>query len=546
MANVLIKNWQLSFVAIVLLLSVALIGIYGIKLGMDFSGGTLYQVELQKPVSAEEITRISNIISQRIDPSGLKDATVYPVGTQFIIVQLSETDPVELEKVESRIRQQGRFESTLDGNVVFTGDEIKKVQRSDNSYGVFKAGTSAYKWSLPFVLNEKAAKNFMESTFHKCTATGTSPNGLPSYTCEKTTFFLDRPNALIVTTTAQQESDSLLLSEGNTFENIPQDTQIETLILDSMLTVLFIDENTALDKVVASAVLLKTKNAIVSPDVSESVKNDLNALGFTVTVSQQRKDIPWIWTTLGARQIISLTEGITNEDVAEGDMSRAKIFSTLNITGQRETLDEARSDLEELTILLESGSLPTPVKTISKETISPSLGDSFLSNVLLMAILAGIIVSAIIVIRYRTLKLAIPIIITGLSEIIIMMGFLALIQRPLDLAAFAGLIAAIGTGVDSEIVIVDEILGKSKTAHESLIQRAKAALFIIATSAFTVIGIMGPIVLFARNLPGLDKLYGFAIVAIVGALIGIIITRPAFTKIVEMIVHGKEREEHKD
>ncbi|MFA6065024.1 MAG: hypothetical protein WCW44_05385 [archaeon] len=546
MANVLIKYWQLSFVAIVIILSVALIGVYGIKLGMDFKGGTLYQVELQNPVTSEEITRISNIIAQRIDPTGLKDATVYPVGTQFIVVQLSETDPVELEKVESRIRQQGRFESTLDGNVIFTGDEIKKVQRSDNSFGVFKAGTSAYEWSLPFVLSEKAARNFMESTFHKCNATGTSTNGLPTYTCEKTIFFLDKPKALIVTTVEQEETDTLLLSEGNKFENIPQDTQLDELILDSMLTVLTVDNNKGLDKIAAAKVLSTTKNAVVSPSVSDSVKSDLNALGFTVIVTQGKKDLPWIWTALGAKQIISLTEGITNEDIPEGQMDRAKIFSTLRITGQRPTLEEARSDLEELAILLESGSLPTPVKTISKETISPSLGDSFLSNVILMALLAGIIVSGIVVIRYKSLKLAIPILITGASEIIIMMGFLALIQRPLDLAAFAGLIAAIGTGVDSEIVIADEIMGKSKTAHESLLQRAKSALFIIGTSAFTMIGVMGPIVLFSRNLPGLDKLYGFAVVAIVGALIGIIITRPAFTKIVEMIVHGKEKEEHRE
>jgi preprotein translocase subunit SecD len=138
------------------------------------------------------------------------------------------------------------------------------------------------------------------------------------------------------------------------------------------------------------------------------------------------------------------------------------------------------------------------------------------------------------------LKLAFPIILTGMSEIVILLGFIAFFKLPLDLAAFAGIIASIGTGVDSEIVITDEILGKSKEAHESLIKRAKAALFIIATSAFTMIGVMGPILIFSRSMPGLEKLYGFALVAIVGALIGIFITRPGFTKIVEMIVQKKE------
>lgn len=543
MTNPLIKHWQFTLLAVIIILSIGLIAFNGIKLGMDFKGGTLYQIELQKNVSAEEISRIATIISQRIDPSGLKDATVYPVGTQFIVVQLSETDPVELEKVESRIRQQGKFESTLNGEVVFTGDELKKVLRGDTSFGVFKAGT-AYEWSLPFILNEAAAKRFKEKTFHQCNAIGFASNGTPNYECEKTVFFLDRPNALIVTTAEEYDSDSQLLIEGNKFENIPQSTIIEELISDSMLTVLVIDANTPLDSNKVQTALLSTKNVVVSPGVSETVVNDLNALGFSVSKVSAKEGIPWIWAATGARQIISLTEGITNEDVAT--VAQAKEFSTLRISGQRADVKEARADLEELAILLESGSLPTPVKSISRETISPSLGESFLSIVIIMGILAAITVAGVIVFRYRVLYLAVPIFLTGMAEILIMLGFLAVTQRPIDLAAFAGIIVAIGTGVDSEIVITDEILGKSKEAHESMLQRAKAAIFIIATSAFTMMGVMLPIILFSRNLPGLDKLYGFAVVAIVGALLGIFITRPAFTKIVQMIVNGKEEHERKE
>ncbi len=541
MANPLIKNWQITLLAIFLILSVIAILFSGIRLGMDFKGGTLYQVELQKEVSSDEIARISNIIAQRVDPSGLKDATVYPVGKQFIVVQLTETNPVELEKVESRIRQQGKFEATLDGNVVFTGDEIRKVMRGDASYGVGRIGANAYEWSLPFILNEAATKRFKEMTFHKCTAVGFGTSGNPTYECEKTVFFLDKPSALVVTTEEQYSLDADLLSTGDRFQNIPEGTDITEIISDSQVTVLIVDANKSLDKTAARAAFGKIRDAIVSPDVSESVKNDLNAIGYTVTVAQVVEGKPWVWGVLGARQIINLTEGITNEDVP--DISQAKEFSSLRISGQRADFKEAQTDLEDLAILLESGSLPTPVKSISKETVSASLGESFLTNIIIMGILAAITVAIVIVVRYRVPKLVIPIFLTGLSEIVILMGFLAITQRPLDLAAFAGLIAAIGTGVDSEIVITDEILGKSHEHHESLVHRAKTALFIIATSAFTMIAVMGPIVLFSRNLPGLDKLYGFAVVAIVGALIGILITRPAFTKIVGMIVQSKEEHE---
>ncbi|MEI7960937.1 MAG: hypothetical protein WCI04_01245 [archaeon] len=540
MAHVLIKYWQITLLVVFIVLALVMLITPGIKLGMDFKGGTLYQIELQNKVSTEEINRIANIINTRI---GLyKDATVHPVGGQFIEIQLSETNPVALSQVEARIRQQGKFEATLNGEIVFTGDEIQKVLRGDNSYGVSRISTTSYEWSLPFILNETATKRFTEMTFHKCNAIGVATNGSPNYECDKTIFFLDKPNALIVTSEEQYQSDIELLTIGNRFENIPQDTSVDDLILDSGLTVLPIDVNMPLDNNTIRTALLKTKNAIVSPDVPLNIINDLNAAGFSVTKLEKKIDVPWIWTALGAKQVISLTSGITNENVV--DIAQAKQFSTLRITGQRAALTEARADLEDLAILLESGSLPTPVKTISKETISPTLGESFLANIYLMVILAAITVALVIVVRYKNPILVIPIVLTGMSEIVIMLGFLAITQRPIDLAAFAGLIAAIGTGIDSEIVITDEVLGKAAHAHESLTTRSKTALFIIMTAAFTMIAVMGPILLFAPSLPGLEKLYGFAVVAIVGTLIGILITRPAFNKIVQMIVNRKEMHEH--
>ena len=540
MANVVIKYWQISLLVIFIVLALVALITPGIKLGMDFKGGTLYQIELQNKVSTDEINRIANIINTRI---GLyKDATVHPVGGQFIEVQLSETNPVALSQVEARIRQQGKFEATLDGNIVFTGDEIQKVLRGDNSYGVSRLSASTYEWSLPFILNEAATNRFTEMTFHKCNVTSVGTTGNPVYDCDKTIFFLDKPNAVLVTTEEQYQQDIDLLTTGNKFENIPQDTSIDELILDSQLKVIVIDANKGLDENTIKTALLSTKQAVVSPDVSQNIVNDLNAAGFSVTKVEKKTDAPWIWTALGAKQVISLTSGITNEDVT--DLSQAKKFSTLRITGQRAALTEARADLEDLAILLESGSLPTPVKTISKETISATLGESFLSNIYLMVILAAITVALVIVVRYRNPILVIPIILTGMSEIVIMLGFLAITQRPIDLAAFAGLIAAIGTGIDSEIVITDEVLGKAAHAHESLTTRSKTALFIIMTAAFTMIAVMGPILLFAPTLPGLEKLYGFAVVAIVGTLIGILITRPAFNKIVQMIVHRSETHAH--
>jgi preprotein translocase subunit SecD len=458
-------------------------------------------------------------------------------------VQLSETNPVELEKIESRIRQQGRFEATLNGETIFTGDEIKSVLRGSASYGIYSAGGKAVGWRMPFVLSETAARRFMEKTFHQCDVSSIGTNGKPVYECAKTYFFLDKPNALLVISEEQYDVDSESLNVGNTLADISQGTDIKTLVENAQLPLIIYsnpsDSNfgsgtsIGLDENILSAALLKTSDAIVSPDIGENVIIALKAKGFNVTKGEIKKGVPWLWSVTKAKQVISLTENVTNEDVS--DISKAEMFTTLVITGTRSSAEVAKTDLEELTILLESGSLPTPVKSISRETISPSLGESFLFYVILMGICAIITVATVIFVRYRMPKLALPIMLTGLSEVVMTMGFLSFFRIPLDLAAFAGLIAVIGTGVDSEVVITDEILrGEKEEVHESLIARAKNALYIIVASAATIIAALFPIFIFSF---GLGKLVGFAITTIVGVLIGIFITRPCFSKIIQHIIN---------
>lgn len=536
----LLKSKRIILLIIILIFSLGLIFINGgheedgflpgtnIKLGLDFEGGTLLQVELSEEVSTEQINRIANIISQRIDARF--DATVTPIGNKFIAIQLSETNASEIEKIESRIRQQGQFEAAINGETIFTGDQIIKILRGDTSFGVYQLGNS-FEWRLPFVLNEAATQSFKEKTFHQCSAVSFTTTGQPIYECERTIFFLDKPNSIVIISEDQYTIDQDYLFLGDRSLSIPAQTDIEELIEDSQVNVIIYDRNLNLDEINSYSEEKEIDSIIITNDLTDDLNNTLVENGFTVEIAEDTT--PAIWNILGGRQIIALTEGITNENV--GTIEEATSFSTLYITGQRTSFEEADEDLEELAILLESGSLPTPVKSISKETISASLGESFKGLVLIMGIVAFIIVGIIIAIRYRNWELIIPIFVIGASEVLINLGFIALWGRPLDLAAFAGLIAAIGTGIDSEIVITDEIMSKGKRVKESVIGRAKAALFIIMTSAFTMISVMFPIIAFSRAYPGIEKLYGFAIVAIVGALIGVFVTRPAFTVIIQKI-----------
>jgi preprotein translocase subunit SecD len=123
--------------------------------------------------------------------------------------------------------------------------------------------------------------------------------------------------------------------------------------------------------------------------------------------------------------------------------------------------------------------------------------------------------------------LTIPVVITVLSEVFIILGISALINWNLDLISIAGIIAAIGTGVDSQVIIIDEA---RKTKEYSLKERIKGAFFIILGSFSTVFVAMLPLFW-----AGAGMMKGFALTTIIGVSVGVFITRPAFSDIISQI-----------
>jgi len=197
---------------------------------------------------------------------------------------------------------------------------------------------------------------------------------------------------------------------------------------------------------------------------------------------------------------------------------------------EAEAINNAIKNRDKLQTVLITGSLPTKLEIIKLDYISPTLGKSFLNNAILVGILAALTVGLVIFIRYRKLKIAIPIVLVVLSEIYLILGLSALFKYNLDLAAIAGIIASVGTGVDDQIVITDEVLSKSQSAGNWK-NRIKNAFFIILIAYATTVAAMLPLL---RTGAGL--LTGFALVTIAGVTIGVFITRPAFASIIKVLL----------
>jgi len=194
------------------------------------------------------------------------------------------------------------------------------------------------------------------------------------------------------------------------------------------------------------------------------------------------------------------------------------------------SMDEAR----ELELNLKAGRLPADLDFESggQSSLDPALADQFKTNSLITGLFAVLAVSVVVYGRYGRPEVALPMIVTALSEVFILLGFVSLVQYPLNLSHLAGFIAVIGTGVDDLIIIADEILQQGKVATGRVFQsRFRKAFWVIGAAAATTIVAMLPMVAFP-----LADLSGFAIITIVGVLIGVLVTRPAYGDILRNLV----------
>jgi preprotein translocase subunit SecD len=193
------------------------------------------------------------------------------------------------------------------------------------------------------------------------------------------------------------------------------------------------------------------------------------------------------------------------------------------------------SEAQQLAIDLQAGALPTTLDIEGEGTtyfLEPSLANEFKLFSLITAVVAVFAVAGMVFLRYREPGVAAPMILTAGAEVFLLMGFASAVGLALDLSHIAGFIAVIGTGVDDLIIIADEILqsGDIKTSRvfES---RFRKAFWVIGAAAATTIIAMSPLAVLS-----LGDLQGFAIVTIVGVLLGVLVTRPAYGDILRNLV----------
>ncbi|MFB6084967.1 MAG: preprotein translocase subunit SecD [Halorientalis sp.] len=294
------------------------------------------------------------------------------------------------------------------------------------------------------------------------------------------------------------------------------------------------------------------QSGIYQPHVPVSIRQDgsaerysqrLQELGFTSTGvgscppnAEQNPDNATgycLYTVQNGRVVYAASMGENlAQSMRSGEFAKSPSFvmTTTNI-----------SEAQQLAVNLRAGSIPTELNFTAGTTYTllPSVAQQFKLFSLIAGLFAYLAVSAVVFFRYGSPRVAVPMLATAAAEVFLLLGFASAIGLALDLSHIAGFIAVIGTGVDDLIIIADEILQEGTVATGKVFQsRFKKAFWVIGAAAATTIVAMSPLTILS-----LGDLTGFAIVTIVGVLIGVLITRPAYGDILRNLMLSEEERE---
>jgi preprotein translocase subunit SecD len=266
-------------------------------------------------------------------------------------------------------------------------------------------------------------------------------------------------------------------------------------------------------------------------DFSENLVNEIKRENFAVEFKPKDKNestLGWLQRVCGQR-----TAPTISEEVAKGVP-----LKDVEITGERTSIDQARADATYVQAIL-SQRLPAKVTVEWESSVSPVLGSLFREEIVRAGIAAFIAVSAIVFFRYRRISISASIIGTIASELILILGMASLIRWTIGLPEIGGLVAVIGTGVDHQIIITDEILSGRPTEQKKVSgfgDRVSKAFYIIFSAAAATISAMIPLAYL-----GFGAMRGFALVTIIGIFIAIFITRPVYAKIVSALIAREQK-----
>ena len=143
----------------------------------------------------------------------------------------------------------------------------------------------------------------------------------------------------------------------------------------------------------------------------------------------------------------------------------------------------------DLSLLLRSGALPTPINIVEERTVGPDLGKDSIDAGIFSLMVGFLLVILFMLYKYKIFGLISNI--SLISNLILLIGILTLIEATLTLPGIAGIILTVGMAVDSNVLIYERIREELKTEksiiHAFDVGYNKAKITVIDANVTTLI-----------------------------------------------------------
>jgi preprotein translocase subunit SecD len=383
--------------------------------GLDLSSGTSITLQAVTPrqpgqktspaPSAAAMAKAVQIITNRVEATGLSNATVVPQGNNEIVVSVPGAGA---QKV-----------ATLVGETALL--RVRQVLLTAPNYATSTSKTSAGKKVL------------------STTADGT---GAPSEVTKATARKFDELNCK-----AKNWKSQIYGANPNAWDN-PSVQTVSCLNGTKYAMAAAVVQGKDIDNVAAQD---ETSGWIVNFDVKNPAAGALGTL--TTSMNKQYYDS----STGQATSPLDLLAVVLDGDIQSAPQVTTPISTSVQVQGG--SIGFTQSQATQLADVLKYGSLPLSFKNLYTSSVSPTLGSDQLSAGLFAAVVGLLLVVVYSFIYYRglgivsVLSLAIAAALSYMSVVLLSKeaGF------TLTLAGIAGLIVAIGITADSFIVFFERL-----------------------------------------------------------------------------------------
>ena len=114
----------------------------------------------------------------------------------------------------------------------------------------------------------------------------------------------------------------------------------------------------------------------------------------------------------------------------------------------------------DLALLLRSGSLPAPLEVVEERTVGPDLGEDSIKAGIISLVIGFLLVILFMILKYRFLGVIANIAL--ISNLIMLVGVLTILEATLTLPGIAGIILTVGMAVDANVLIFERIKEEMK------------------------------------------------------------------------------------